>query len=127
MNDLEKLINIIRTEGAVNNAPSLTVGKMLSGNSCKVGDLTLLRDDLYIAEHLLYKTCYNVEVSSKTTTTTTTKVSGNDASGHSANSTSKSTTTNTDKSKYLEPLKKGDLVLVLPYSDTKYIIIAKLI
>ena len=52
MNDkgYEKLIAAIKQLTATKN--NILLGVMLSSNSCKINELQLDRDDLYIAEHL---------------------------------------------------------------------------
>lgn len=53
MNDkgYEKLIAAIKQLTATKN--NILLGVMLSSNSCKINELQLDRDDLYIAEHLI--------------------------------------------------------------------------
>jgi hypothetical protein len=130
MTDIEQIINCMREQGAVNNLPPLQIGTMTGPYSCRVGDLNLGADDLYFAEHLLYNICREVIVEEQTkyTENYTVSISIPDGGGtdtdthrHQYNSVIK------DKSKYLSPLKSGDLVLVLPYSDSRYIVIEKLI
>lgn len=107
MTGYEKLIKMMRSQGAVYNSPGLRIGVMTSGNTCKIGNLDLDADDLYIAEHLLYKQCYKVD--ERVTVSNTHAVSYE------------------DRSKYLEPLKSGDMVLAYQINDDKYVIIEKIV
>lgn len=101
MNGYERIINIMREQGAVKNPASLQLGEMTSAKTCKIGDLKLDADDLLIAEHLTeYEKKIDIE--------------------------DKGTLTNT-KIKIHGKLKKGDLVLVYRLSDEQYVIIEKLV
>lgn len=53
MDGYERLLKIMRYEGAKKNPPVLTLGEMTGSRSCRIGFLELDADDLYIAEHLL--------------------------------------------------------------------------
>lgn len=103
MNGYERIINIMREQGAVKNPASLQLGEMTSAKTCKIGDLKLDADDLLIAEHLTeYEKKIDIEdKGTLTAPTTTIKIHGK--------------------------LKKGDLVLVYRLSDEQYVIIEKLV
>lgn len=98
MDAYEKLIDIMRKQGSVNNPIGLQLGEMTDATSCDVGELHLESDDLLISEHL---TDYEIKIDTPTSTETKIKVHGK--------------------------IKKGDLVLVQRTSDEKYVIIEKLL
>lgn len=100
MNGYERIINMMREQGAVKNPASLQLGEMTSATSCKVGDLKLDADDLLIPEHL---TDYEIKIDVENLTSKNTKIKVHGA------------------------LKKGDLVLVYRLSDEQYAIIDKMV
>lgn len=97
MNGYERIIKMMREQGAVNNPASLQLGEMTSAKTCKVGDLKLDADDLLIAQHL---TDYEIKIDIES---------------------------EGEKIKVRGALKKGDLVLVQRMSDEQYVIIEKLV
>lgn len=107
MNGYEKLIMTIRKEGARNNPPSLFLGKMTSKDECLIGSLTLDKDDLLFAEHLTKKIVSEMDIK--------------------ADDKGVSKTGINDKSKYIEPLKKGDKVLLYKINSEKYVVIEKVV
>ncbi len=120
MNGYERIIKMMREQGAVNNPASLQLGEMTSAKTCKIGDLKLDADDLLIAEHLTeYEKKVDIEDKGTLTAPTTTNAQHN----HEVKSV---TSTNT-KIKIHGKLKKGDLVLVYRLSDEQYVIIEKLV
>ena len=73
MNGYERIINMMREQGAVKNPASLQLGEMTSATSCKVGDLKLDADDLLIPEHLTdYEIKIDIENKGTLTAPTTT-------------------------------------------------------
>lgn len=120
MNGYERIIKMMREQGAVNNPTSLQLGEMTSATTCKIGDLKLEADDLLIAEHL---TDYEIEIdieSEGDLEAPTTTVSQH---AHAV----KSMTSKNTKIKVHGALKKGDLVLAQRMSDEQYIIIEKMV
>ena len=107
MNGYEKLIMTIRKEGARNNPPSLFLGEMTSKDECLIGSLTLDKDDLLFAEHLTKKVVSEIDIK--------------------ADDKGVSKTGINDKSKYIEPLKKGDKVLLYKINSEKYVVIEKVV
>ena len=107
MNGYEKLIMTIRKEGARNNPPSLFLGEMTSKDECLIGSLTLDKDDLLFAEHLTKKVVSEIDIK--------------------ADDKSVSKTGINDKSKYIEPIKKGDKVLLYKINSEKYVVIEKVV
>lgn len=119
MNGYERIIKMMREQGAVNNPASLQLGEMTSAKTCKIGDLKLDADDLLIAEHL---TDYEIEIdieSEGDLEAPTTTVSQH---AHAV----KSMTSKNTKIKVHGAPKKGDLVLVYRLSDEQYAIIDKM-
>lgn len=120
MNGYERIIKMMREQGAVNNPASLQLGEMISAKTCKVGDLKLDADDLLIAQHLTdYEIKIDIESEGELETPTTT------VSQHAH--AIKSITSKNTKIKVRGALKKGDLVLVQRMSDEQYVIIEKLV
>lgn len=120
MNGYERIINLMREQGAVKNPASLQLAEMTSATTCKIGDLKLEADDLLIAEHL---TDYEIEIdieSEGDLEAPTTTVSQH---AHAVKSMKSKNT----KIKVHGALKKGDLVLVQRMSDEQYVIIEKLV
>lgn len=115
MNGYERIIKMMREQGAVNNPTSLQLGEMTSAKTCKVGDLKLDADDLLIAQHLTdYEIKIDIESEGELEAPTTTV-------------SLKSITSKNTKIKVRGALKKGDLVLVQRMSDEQYVIIEKLV
>lgn len=120
MNGYERIITLMREQGAKYNGKPLQIGEMISKTTCKVGDIKLAKDDYLIAKHL---TDYEIEVditdqgeiNAPTTTVST----------HSHEV--KKLTTKKSKVKVYGHLEKGDLVLVQRMSDEQYIIIERLV
>lgn len=103
MNGYERIINLMREQGAVKNPTSLQLAEMTSATTCKIGDLKLEADDLLIAEHL---TDYEIEIDIESEGEL--KVKNTKIKVHGA-------------------LKKGDSVLIQRMSDEQYVIIEKLV
>lgn len=110
MNSTERLINIMRQQGAVQNPPRLALGEMLSEDTCRVGGCTLDKDDLLIAEHLLQR-----DLTISATMTATIGTEQKDVA------LTKQTVSTKDK------LKAGDEVLLYRISEDKYVIIEKVV
>lgn len=102
MNQYEKLLSIIQEQSVAFNSESLEIGEMTSKTTCKKGDLILDSEDLYIADHLTKRICTEVNIS---------LVDGEIV----------------DKSKYIEPLNAGDLVVLYRISDEKYLLIERVV
>ena len=113
MNGYERIINMMREQGAVKNPASLQLGEMTSATSCKVGDLKL-------PEHL---TDYEIKIDVENKGTLTAPTTTNAQHKHEVeNLTSKNT-----KIKVHGALKKGDIVLIYRLSDEQYAIIDKMV
>lgn len=121
MTGYERIIRLMRQQGAANNPTPLQFGEMTSATTCMVGDLKLEKDDFLVAEHL---TDHEITVS----------VSGwktEDKSGGSGYAEFARHKHDIEVSKKKitihNALKKGDLVLVQRMSDEQYIIIERLV
>lgn len=109
MDGYSKMLMLFRNEGSKYNPPTLLLGEMTSSTDITIGKLVLDEDDYYISEHLTKPilTELNFTIDS----------SGGISHSHGW----------TDKSKYLKPLKKGDLVLLYPLNDDKFVVIDKVV
>lgn len=96
MNGYERIIHLMREQGAAKNPASLKLGEMTGDTSVKVNDLELDGDDLIIAEHLL-----DHEITIDTETEKNKKITVHGR------------------------LKAGDMVLVYRVNDEQYAIIEK--
>lgn len=110
MNGYEKLIKTMRQQASHQKKTyPLKLGTMLSENECQVGELKLDKDDLLVSEHLLHKLCEEVKG----------EIESSSGETH--------THVFADKSKYLEALKKDDVVIVMQVSGDTFIIIDKVV
>ena len=111
MNGYEKIINTIRSEARKNgkHTISLKIGVMTSRKSCKIGQIELDKDDIYVSEHLTKKVLNKLDFQIES--------SGGTSHTHKW----------TDKSEYFSPLKKGDVVLIAQISNLKFVILDKLV
>ena len=82
----------------------LQLGQMTGPNSCMIGKLLLTKDDLLFNDRLLHSTCTKVSEIAK-------------AEGSYC----------TDKSSYLPALKAGDTVLVYQISDSKFLVLERMV
>ena len=80
------------------------LGQMTGPTTCKIGTLELKKEDLLFAEHLLNAVCTKVSEIAQSEGTYC-----------------------TDKSTYLSALKSGDTVLIRQMSDSKFVIIEKVV
>lgn len=114
MTPYEKIIKIIREQGAKKNTPALNLGEMISQNQCQVGGNVLEAEDLYISEHLTNG--YKVDITLDAVT---------------SYMNNKETTTKVwmekQRATVHNPLKAGDIVLLYPVSEEKYVIIEKVV
>lgn len=61
MDGYDKMLMLMRKQGAVLNSPKIVLGTMTGNNTCEVHGIELDSDDLIIAEHLLKKICTDVQ------------------------------------------------------------------
>lgn len=99
MSKYEDIIQMIREQGGVLNQPCIEIAIMTGPKSCKIGDFTLEEQDLCFSEHLLFQAAIKVSVSES----------------------------HMDKSAYLTPLKTGDVVAIQKLTETKYLVLAKVV
>lgn len=89
---------------ASDQTADLQLAQMTGPTACKIGNLELTKDDLLFAEHLLKTVCTKV--------TETAPGGGGKC---------------TDQSTYLSALKAGDTVLIRQMSDSKFLVIEKVV
>lgn len=85
-------------------APAIKLGIMTGPASCKIGDLSLTSADLMFSDRLLSSTCTKVSETAP------------DGGGKC-----------TDGSTYLTALKAGDTVALVQYSDTKFLVLERMV
>ena len=85
-------------------AAGLKLATMTGPNTCVIGNLQLTKDDLMFSDHLMQPKCV--------------KVSETAPNGGG---------TCTDKSTYLPALQAGDVVLVYQISDSKFLVIERMV
>lgn len=61
MDGYDKMLMLMRKQGAVLNSQKLALGTMTGDKTCEVGGMELDSEDLIIAEHLLYSICTDAE------------------------------------------------------------------
>lgn len=124
-----RILDTMRTQGAKDNPSTIQIGEMLSANSCKLDDLTLNPEDLYIADYLVagYSRKLTVPyVSGVTVDTTQSDPFGyKDAEGVYHDPDTRTTTKSNIT--YADGLKKGDKVLVQVLDNNKYAIIVRVV
>lgn len=98
----DNMIDVLK--GPAQSGKGLQLAAMTGPDSCRVGNLNLAAADLMAADSLTRQLCTKV---SEITTT-----EGEEC---------------TDKSTYLPALKAGDTVLVCQVSETKFVILAKVV
>lgn len=99
MDPYAELIDMMRNQGAIQNGPGIQLGVMTGSASCKIGDLPIFSEDLYIPDRLQEPVCTKVNIPE----------------------------THADKSTYSSPLKEGDAVVLYRLSDTKYVILDRVV
>lgn len=98
MRDIERLLILLKKHSKENVKNPFAIGEMVSNTSVIVDTQEYKDDDLMIASHLRYKLCNEVAI----------------------------TEAHVDNSKYLEPLQKGDIVLVYFINNEKLAILERL-
>lgn len=86
------------------SAANMKLATMTGANSCMIGNLQLTSADLMFADHLLQTKCVKVS-----------EVAPKDGGAC------------TDKSAYMTALKAGDTVLVYQLSDSKFLVIERMV
>lgn len=98
MKDVERLLMLLKKYSKENAKTQFAIGEMTSEKSVMIDTQEYKEDDLMIATHLKHSLCNEVSL----------------------------TTEHTDNSKYLEPLKKGDIVFVYFINNEKIAILERL-
>lgn len=96
MNPYE-LFWIVSKQDVKEQKEGMVLGEMTSKTTCKIGENQYEEEDLFIPKYLKEPIC--------------TKVSMVDGE---------------DRSTYIEPLKKGDKVLLCPLTETEFIVIGRI-
>lgn len=95
-----EMVSIMREQGAVNNTAPIQLATMTGARTCSIGDdLPICAEDLYIPDRLLTPVCTKVDIPES----------------------------HQDKSSYSVPLKAGDVVALFKLSDTKYVILDRVV
>lgn len=124
-----QMLEMMRSQGAKDNPSTIQIGEMLSANSCKIDDLTLNPEDLYIADYLVagYSRKLTIPyVSGVTVDTTQSDPFGTTDSEGNYHDPDTRTTRQTNIT-YADGLKKGDKVLVQVLDNNKYAIIVRVV
>lgn len=98
MRDIERLLMLLKKYSKENEKSQFALGEMTSEKSVMIDTQEYKDDDLMIATHLKHSLCNEVSV----------------------------TTEHNDNSKYLESLKKGDIVFVCFINNEKIAILERL-
>ena len=122
MTPYEKMISIIRKEGNKGNEKTVILGEMISRTSCKVNGITLTKEDLYYAQHLVEHD-EEFDIKSNDTVTSRTSSAGDPAHTH----TLENFTTKKTMAKQYTSLKKGDVVALCRISEEKYLVLEKVV
>ena len=97
------MVDLMRKQGELNNPSGPSLGVMTGERSCRVGDLDLSSEDLYIPDRLLRRMAIEVKADID-----------KDHGFH-------------DRTTYSEPLRAGDLVVLQRLSDTKYAVLDRVV
>jgi len=97
-------VTMMKGPGDGSTGGTIKLAEMLSPTSCKIGNLTLQKEDLLFADYLLKKNCIQVKEIAP-------------ADGGLC----------TDQSEYLPALKAGDHVAVVQISDSKFFVLGRMV
>lgn len=98
------LVTMMRGPEAGSTGGTIKLAQMLGPTSCKLGNLTLQKEDLLFADYLLQKTCIQVKETAP-------------SNGGLC----------TDQSTYLPTLKAGDQVAIVQISDSKFFVLGRMV
>lgn len=116
MNGYEKIIGIVRNESNRNKVKyPLKIAEMTSSTSCKYGNMELDEDDLYFAEHLIHPQTNRKNIKLRPTGGTWQNYEKEDIEDGNDEWLEKS------------KLKAGDKVLIIRVSESKYVVIERLV
>ena len=99
MDPFLEIAGLMREQGTVHKQGMLQLATMTGTNTCSIGNLPIFAEDLYIPDRLLSAVCTQVSVPES----------------------------HQDKSSYSMPLKTGDTVVLFKLSDTKYVILDRVV
>jgi len=98
------LVTMMRGPEAGSTGGTIKLAQMLGPTSCKLGNLTLQKEDLLFADYLLQKNCIQVKETAP-------------SNGGLC----------TDQSTYLPALKAGDQVAIVQISDSKFFVLGRMV
>ena len=127
-NPYSKLIEQMKKQGATSNSPSIQIGEVISPNplTIKIGDLQIDKDNILIADYLLKDYRRKVKIPEVVATGETNNVSVGDHGTHK-HSVDK-IGINEVEITFLDTLKQGDKLAILPTSDRQtYITLARVV
>lgn len=120
------ILKHMRNEGAKFNLPGIQLGEMVNSNTLKIGDLQIDKDNLLIADYLLkdYKRKIKIQLAAATGVTEVQSVGDHGSHSHNV----KSIGVNDAEISFIDTLKDGDVMAVIPTSDMQtYIILARVV
>jgi len=97
-NSYTGIVDMMRNQAKAQNDSGVQLATMTGQNTCEIGTFPLTAEDLLISDRLLETSCTSVTVNG-----------------------------NEDKSTYSAALKKGDIVAIFKVSDTKYVILERVV
>lgn len=127
-NPYSKLIEQMKKRGATSNPPSIQIGEVISSNplTVKIGDLQIDKDNILIADYLLKDYKRKIKIPEATATGKTNNVSVGDHGTHKHSVDNIGI--NEVEITFLDTLKAGDRLAILPTSDKQnYIILARVV
>lgn len=124
-NSYEKIITMMRSQGAVNNSAEVQIGVMTGQYSCKVGDLNLGKEDLLFNELLLRPQT----TTSNGTMTASGNISVSCIGGGGSFSLNSSANIEESSAEWTSnyKLKAGDIVAVTKITEDTYAILGRLV
>lgn len=126
-NPYSKLIEQMQKQGSISNPPSMQIGEVISSNplTIRIGDLQIDKDNILIADYLKeYKR--KIKIPEVVATGETNDVSVGDHGTHKHNVTKVGI--NEVEITFLDTLKQGDKLAILPTSDRQtYIVLARVV
>ena len=127
-NPYSKIIEQMKKQGASSNPPAIEIGKVISPNplTIRIGDLQIDKDNILIADYLLKEYKRKIKIPEVTATGETNNVSVGDHGTHKHNVIKVGV--NEVEITFLDTLKQGDKLAILPTSDRQtYIILARVV
>ena len=127
-NPYSKIIEQMKKQGATSNPPTIAIGEVISSNplTVKIGDLQIDKDNILITDYLLKDYKRKIKIPEATATGETNNVSVGDHGTHKHSVDNIGI--NEVEITFLDTLKAGDRLAILPTSDKQnYIILARVV